>query len=72
MIHNIKEWFKSAKPNNFINTLMRGAKRAQANARDCHDGWLGTFSWHSYLQKERAVLKKDKDAVRAMKLKDIE
>ena len=60
MIHNIKAWFKAA---------MRGAKRAQANARDCHDGWLGTFGWHSYLhtfgwhsylQKERAVLKKDK------------
>ncbi len=51
---------------------MRGAKRAQANARDCHDGWLGTFGWHAYLQKERATLRKDKDAVRAMKLKDIE
>lgn len=72
MIHNIKEWFKAAKPNNFINTLMRGAKRAQANARYCHDGWLSTFGWHSYLQKERAILRKNKDAVRAMKLKDEE
>ena len=72
MIHNIKEWFKAAKPNNFINTLMRGAKRAQVNARDCHDVWLSTFGWHSYLQKERAILRKNKDAVRAMKLKDIE
>ena len=63
MIHNIKAWFKAA---------MRGAKRAQANARDCHDVWLGTFGWHAYLQKERAILRKDKDAVRAMKLKDIE
>ena len=59
MIHSIIEWFKAAKPNNFINTLMRGAERAQANARCCHDGWLGTFGWHSYLQKERAILRKD-------------
>ena len=72
MIHSIKAWFKAAKPNNFINTLMRGAGRAQANARCCHVVWLSTFGWHSYLQKERAILRKDKDAVRAMKLKDIE
>ena len=63
MIHNIKAWFKAA---------MRGEERAQANARYCSDGWLGTFGWHAYLQKERAILRKDKDAVRAMKLKDIE
>ena len=60
MIHNIKEWFKAAKPNNFINTLMRGAKRKQANARNCRDVGLGTVGWHSYLQKERAILKKAK------------
>ena len=59
MIHSIKAWFKAAKPNNFINTLMRGAERAQANARYCHDVWLGTVGWHSYLQKERAILRKD-------------
>ena len=72
MIHSIKAWFKAAKPNNFIKTLMRGAKREQANARYCHDGWLSTFGWHLYLKKERAILRKNKDAVCAMKLKDIE
>ena len=50
MIHNIKAWFKAA---------MRGEERAQANARYYSDGWLGTFGWHSYLQKERAILRKD-------------
>ena len=50
MIHSIKEWFKAAKPNNFINTLMRGTERAQANARYYRDVGLGTVGWHSYLQ----------------------
>ena len=54
MIHSIKAWFKA---------VMRGEERAQANARYCSVVWLGTFGWPAYLQKERAILRKDKDAV---------
>ena len=60
MIHSIKEWYLWLVLENFINTPIRGAERAQENARYYRDVGLGTVGWHSYLQKERAILRKDK------------
>ena len=43
-------WYLWLVLDNFINTPMRGAERAQANARYYRDVGLGTVGWHSYLQ----------------------